>query len=92
MSSKIPRAMIEGFREPPHCPDFQSAAYQTMTLKFAGVRAANFNHQLLATLPFRLAMRGLEWVDLKELKISYYNKETLLFTVYPYYGHVIEVP
>ena len=29
------------------------------------------------------------WVAVKELKLSYYIGETLLFTIYTHYGHLI---
>ena len=28
------------------------------------------------------------WVAVKKLRLRYYCKETLLFTVYPYYGNL----
>ena len=31
----------------------------------------------------------LYWVAVKELKLSYHNSDTILFTVYPYYGNLI---
>ena len=30
-----------------------------------------------------------DWVAVKELKLSYYIGETLLFTIYTYYGNLI---
>ena len=32
------------------------------------------------------------WVAVKELKLSYYIGETLLFTMYTHYGNLISVP
>ena len=32
------------------------------------------------------------WVAVKELSLKYYDKEALLFTIYPYCGNLIEVP
>ena len=32
------------------------------------------------------------WVAVKELKLSYYIGENLLFTIYTHYGNLIEVP
>ena len=32
------------------------------------------------------------WVAVKELKLSYYIGETLLFTIYTHYGNLIYVP
>ena len=29
---------------------------------------------------------GFIWVGVTELELSYYNQETLLFTVYPFHG------
>ena len=29
---------------------------------------------------------------MKELKVRYYNKETLLCTIYSFYGNLIEIP
>ena len=34
----------------------------------------------------------LNWVAVKELKLSYYIGETLLFTIYTHYGNLIKVP
>ena len=32
------------------------------------------------------------WVAVKEFSLSYHNPETMLFTIYPYHGNLIEVP
>ena len=32
------------------------------------------------------------WVAVRELKVSYYIGETLLFTIYTHYGNLIQVP
>ena len=32
---------------------------------------------------------SLDWVAVKELKLSYYIGETLLFTIYTHYGNLI---
>ena len=32
---------------------------------------------------------ALSWVAVKELKLSYYTGETLLFTIYTHYGNLI---
>ena len=34
----------------------------------------------------------LSWVAVKELELSYYIRETLLFTIYTHYGNLIQVP
>ena len=37
--------------------------------------------------------RWLNWGAAKELKLSYYNMETLFVTnIYPYYGNLMKVP
>ena len=50
------------------------------------------------TLPVIAAFEGslhtsriltLNWVAVKELKLSYYIGETLLFTIYSHYGNLI---
>ena len=33
--------------------------------------------------------RWLDWVAVKEFKLSYYIGETLLFTIYTHYGNLI---
>ena len=30
---------------------------------------------------------GPNWVAVKELNLSYHNSESILFTIYPYYGN-----
>ena len=42
----------------------------------------------------RTGSRKMEptWVLVKEVKISYHNKETMLSTIDPYYGNLSEVP
>ena len=35
------------------------------------------------------AYSGLDWLAVKELKLSYYIGETLLFTIYTHYGNLI---
>ena len=35
---------------------------------------------------------ALTWVASRELNLSYYNKETLVFTIYPYSGRLNYVP
>ena len=32
---------------------------------------------------------SIYWAAVKDLKLSYYNKESLLFTFYPYYGDFV---
>ena len=32
--------------------------------------------------------RSYIWVAVKELKLSYHNPKTILFTIYPYYGSI----
>ena len=29
----------------------------------------------------------VDWVAVKELKLSYHNPDTILFVIYPYHGH-----
>ena len=36
--------------------------------------------------------RGPYWVAVETLKLDYYNWETPLFTIYPYYGKLVYVP
>ena len=36
-----------------------------------------------------VAISGFHWVAVKELKLSYYIGETLLFTIYTHYGNWI---
>ena len=36
--------------------------------------------------------QGKNWVAVKELELSYLNSKTVLFTIYPYYGNLNEVP
>ena len=38
---------------------------------------------------FMLASTTPNWVAVKELKLSYYIGETLLFTIYTHYGNLI---
>ena len=42
--------------------------------------------------PESLEAERLHWVTAKELRLSYYNKEALLFTMYPCYGNLRECP
>ena len=39
--------------------------------------------------PARLKKRSRNWAAVKELKLSYYIGETLLFTIYTHYGNLI---
>ena len=39
--------------------------------------------------PVSLPSQGLVWVAVKELKLSYYIGETLLFSIYTHYGNLI---
>ena len=39
--------------------------------------------------PSEVDLRPLFWVAVKELKLSYYIGETLLFTIYTHYGNLI---
>ena len=32
---------------------------------------------------------GMSWAPVNEINLSYHNKETLLFTIDPYYGNLI---
>ena len=43
-------------------------------------------------LGFAGDIAGINWVAVKELKLSYYIGETLLFTIYTHYGNLIQVP
>ena len=54
---------------------------------------------VLAAVAAALALRALicsvvihYWVAVKELKLSYYVGEILLFTRYTHYGNLIQVP
>ena len=40
----------------------------------------------------RLGACENDWVAVKELRLSYYIRETLLFTIYTHYGNLIQVP
>ena len=44
---------------------------------------------LLDGLPGNSKSLGLFWVAVKELNLSYYIGETLLFTIYTHYGNLI---
>ena len=39
--------------------------------------------------PMSINFLGKYWVAVKELKLSYYTGETLLFTIYTHYGNLI---
>ena len=45
--------------------------------------------QVHPTLPNKEPDQRLFWVALKELKLSYHNPKTVLFTTCPYYGNLI---
>ena len=49
--------------------------------KHSGVECVERNRRML--------LYGIYWVAVKELKLSYYIGETLLFTIYTHYGNLI---
>ena len=36
--------------------------------------------------------QSFDWVAVKDLNLSYYVEEALLFTIYTHYGNLIQVP
>ena len=49
----------------------------------------SINSGSLVGVPVTLVGMTLCWVAVKELKLSYYIEETLLFTIYTHYGNLI---
>ena len=45
-----------------------------------------------SSLRLKVKALGLSWVAVKELKLSYYIGETLLFSIYTHYGNLIQIP
>ena len=41
-----------------------------------------------ARLPICVTDSGISWVAVKELKLSYYIRDTLLFSIYTHYGNL----
>ena len=51
--------------------------------------AENRNSDAAQSKPVRTPYHSLYWVAVKELNLSYYVGETLLFTIYTHYGSLI---
>ena len=48
--------------------------------------------EALRVLVWGVPTLRIVWVAVRELKLSYHNKETLSSTIYPCYGNLIQVP
>ena len=65
--------------------NFEQLGKRHIRVQYSDGFRSNSKHHL----PSIVIMFSLIWVAVKELNLSYYIGETLLFTVYTHYGNLI---
>ena len=79
--------------EPLGCRDPRSSTGWQHTVQGAGVRLDSGLGRDLAVGAQSSRLNLLDfWLAVQELKLSYHNSDTMLYTIWPYYGNLISVP